>query len=316
MLLSIIIPCYNEEKNVHILHGEILSVCRKNNLDCEIIFIDDGSTDHTYDELKKIANVTIIKLRKNFGQTSAMDAGFKIAQGDIIVTMDGDLQNDPADIPKLLQKIKEKDLDIVSGWRIKRNDSFSKKILSRGANLLRKIVINDGINDSGCTLKAYKKECLKNLNLYGETHRFIPAILKWQGFKVGEIEVNHRSRQNGQTKYNWKRTIKGTLDLMNVWFWKKYSTRPLHFFGSIGILFTVSGFITGIYVLYLKIFQDVDLSDTALTLLATFLFLSGLNFLTVGILSDIMMKNYYQKGSDKPYSIKKIIKTHHADTNS
>jgi len=304
--ISVVIPCFNEEDNVGLLHSEILSACKSLNKTFEIIFIDDGSTDKTFEKLKNIKQVKIIKFRKNFGQTAALDAGFKEASGKIIITMDGDLQNDPKDIKSLLNKMEESEYDIVSGWRKNRQDSFSKKTVSRGANLLRKFLIKDGIQDSGCTLKAYKRECLQNLDLYGEAHRFIPAILKWKGFKIGEIEVNHRLRTYGETKYNWKRTIKGFLDMLNLWFWRKYSSRPLHFFGGLGILLIMISFIFGLYAFYLKIFRSIDLSDTALTLLSAFTLLGGIQLLIFGLLSDILIKNYYQNSKEKPYLIKEI----------
>ncbi|MBT4277347.1 glycosyltransferase family 2 protein [Candidatus Falkowbacteria bacterium] len=305
--LSVVIPCFNEEDSVKLLHSKILSVCENLNNSFEIIFINDGSTDNTLQKLKQLKPIRIINFRKNFGQTAALDAGFKKAQGKIIIAMDGDLQNDPDDIPKLLKELSEKNYDVVSGWRKNRKDSLSKKIISRGANKLRKFFINEGIHDSGCTLKAYRKECLKNLNLYGEMHRFIPAILKWKGFKIGEIEVKHHSRIHGKTKYSWKRTVKGLLDMINLWFWKKYSSRPLHFFGGLGILFMLISFSSGAYAFYLKIFQKIDLSDTALTLFSVFLFLSGIQLLIFGILSDILIKSYYQKSKEEPYLIKEII---------
>lgn len=305
--LSVIIPCFNEEKNVSILHSEILQICDGLNKIFEIIFIDDGSTDKTFEKLKQLKQIKIIRFRKNFGQTAALDAGFKKASGKFIITMDGDLQNNPKDIKILLEEIRQKNIDVVSGWRKNRKDTVGKKIISRGANFLRKIFINDNIHDSGCSLKIYKKECLKNLDLYGEMHRFIPAILKWKGFKIGEIEVSHRPRVNGKTKYNWKRTIKGFLDMLNLWFWKKYSSRPLHFFGGLGILLIIVSTFSGFYAFYLKIFRNVDLSDTALTLFSVFAFLNGIQLLIFGILSDIMIKNYYQKSKEKPYLIKEII---------
>jgi glycosyltransferase involved in cell wall biosynthesis len=191
-------------------------------------------------------------MRKNFGQTAAMDAGIKASQYDYIVTMDGDRQNDPADIPRLVEYLEENDLDIVSGWRKHRKDTAMKKFTSRGANFLRKIIIDDGIHDSGCSLKIYRRECFDHINLYGEMHRFIPALLKIKGFKVGEIVVNHRPRTSGKTKYNWKRTFKGFVDMISVWFWGKFAVRPLHIFGTAGILSMLLGFICGIwsFVLY------------------------------------------------------------------
>lgn len=305
--ISIIIPCFNEEDNVEILHSEILNACKNLNKTFEIIFIDDGSADKTFEKLKNLQQIKIVRFRRNFGQTAALDAGFKKAIGKIIVTMDGDLQNDPRDIRSLLNKMEEGEYDLVSGWRKNRRDSFDKKIISRGANFLRKFFIKDGIQDSGCTLKAYKRECLKNLDLFGETHRFIPAVIRWKGFKVGEVEVNHRPRIHGKTKYDWKRTIKGFLDMLNLWFWRKYSSRPLHFFGGFGILLIMVSFVFGLYAFYLKIFESIDLSDTALTLLFAFTFLSGIQFLIFGILSDILIKNYYQNSKEKPYLIKEII---------
>ena len=305
--ISIVVPCFNEEGNVKILHSEILNACKSLNKTFEIIFIDDGSTDKTFQKLKNLNPIKIIRFRRNFGQTAALDAGFKKAAGKIIIAMDSDLQNDPRDIKSLLNKMEESEYDLVSGWRKNRQDSFSKKVVSRGANFLRKLFVKDNIQDSGCTLKAYKKECLKNLDLYGETHRFIPAIIRWKGFKVGEVEVNHRPRIHGKTKYDWKRTIKGFLDMLNLWFWRKYSSRPLHFFGGFGILLIMSSFIFGLYALYLKIFESVDLSDTALTLLFAFTFLSGIQFLIFGIMSDILIKNYYQNSKEKPYLIREIV---------
>ncbi len=302
--LSIIVPCYNEEENVKILHQEIFNVCKNINKNFEIIFIDDGSTDKTFEKLKELKPIKIIRFRKNFGQTAALDAGFKEAIGDIIITMDGDLQNNPMDIPKILKKLEESDYDVVSGWRKNRKDSLGKKTISHGANILRKIFVDDEIHDSGCTLKAYKKEGLENIDIYGEMHRFIPAMLKWRGFKIGEIEVSHRPRIYGKTKYNWKRMIKGFLDMINLWFWKKYSSRPLHFFGGLGIALLLIGFISGSYAMYLKIFQHLDLSNTALTIFSVFFFLSGIQLLILGLLSDILIKNYYQKSKENPYFIK------------
>src|SRR5690606_36402750 len=188
-------------------------------VDYEIIMVDDGSSDGTLKVLKTLAPVTVIRLRSNFGQTAALDAGIKAAQYPYIITMDGDLQNDPADAPRLIAHLEEHDLDVVSGWRKNRKDPFSKKFISRGANVLRGILVNDGIHDSGCTLKIYRKECFDNVNLYGEMHRCIPALLKMRGFSIGELPVNHRPRHAGKSKYNLKRTLKGLVDMIMIWFW-------------------------------------------------------------------------------------------------
>ncbi|MDA3814736.1 MAG: glycosyltransferase family 2 protein, partial [Patescibacteria group bacterium] len=251
--LSIIIPVLNEEGNVLNLHKEIMDTFNKNDLRGEIIFVDDGSSDKTVQELKKISPIKIIVFRKNFGQTAAMDAGIKLATGEILITMDGDGQNDPADIPRLLDKIDE-GFDVVSGWRKNRKDPWSKKLLSRGADKLRKVLIDDQINDSGCSLKAYKKECFENVDLYGEMHRFIPAVLKIQGFRIGEIVVNHRPRMSGTTKYNYKRLVKGFLDAISVWFWRKFSARPLHLFGGLGLFCGIVGVLTLFWMAFDRFF--------------------------------------------------------------
>ncbi|TAK95007.1 glycosyltransferase, partial [Patescibacteria group bacterium] len=243
--LSVVVPLYNEEGNVKELHKRILTACQGIGKPFEIIFVDDGSKDGTVKDAEGLIPLTLIKFRKNFGQTAAFDAAIKQATGEVIITMDGDLQNDPADIKLLLEEM-EKGYDVVSGWRFKRQDTFSKRFFSRGANLLRKVLIQDKIHDSGCSLKAYKRECFEDVDLFGEMHRFIPAILEMQGYKVGEVKVSHHPRVHGKTKYNWKRAIKGFVDMVSIWFWRKYSNRPLHLFGGTGMLFSMSG--TGVLV--------------------------------------------------------------------
>ena len=255
--ISVIIPVYNEEKNVSILHNSLKKVLDKLKRTYEIIFIDDGSDDNTLKELVKLKKIKIIKFRKNFGQTAAMSAGFRAAKGKIIISMDGDLQNDPKDIPRLIKKINE-GYDVVSGWRFKRKDSISKKFFSKIANFFRRKLINDNIHDSGCSLKIYKKECIESIDLYGEMHRYIPALLGWKGFKIGEVKVEPHARKYGKTKYGLARVFKGLLDLINVWFWRKYSFRPLHIFGGLGVILTIFGVIMGSYSAYLKIFKTVE----------------------------------------------------------
>ena len=235
--ISIIIPIYNEEENVQILHQELLDVCNKNGFNFEIIIIDDGSTDNSFSRMTELNPVKIIRFRKNFGQTAAIDAGIKHARHDYIITMDGDCQNDPHDIPKMIEYLERNHLDVVSGWRRNRKDKPIKKFLSRGAAITRKMIVKDEINDSGCTLKIYRKECFKGMSLYGEMHRFIPALLLRSGFKIGEIPVNHRFRYSGVSKYNWKRTIKAFVDMLSIAFWYKYSSRPLHLLGGLGLFF-------------------------------------------------------------------------------
>lgn len=304
--ISIVVPVYNEEGNVEELHRQIYSVVKKNKYQAEIIFVDDGSKDKTVELMRKLKPLKMVLFRKNFGQTAAMDAGVREATGDIIIMMDGDLQNDPADIPKLLEKMDE-GYDVVSGWRKNRQDSFSKKFLSRGADKLRKILIHDGIQDSGCSLKAYKKECFEFIDLYGEMHRFIPAMMKINGFKIGEIVVNHRPRVAGKTKYNYKRVVKGLLDMISVWFWRKFSDRPLHLFGGIGLFFSFFGSVIVLWTLLEKIIFDTALRERALPIIGVFMVLIGVQLFVSGLLADISIKTYHQAKKERPYKIKAVV---------
>ncbi|MBI4779175.1 glycosyltransferase family 2 protein [Candidatus Falkowbacteria bacterium] len=304
--ISVIIPVYNEEGNIAKLHQEVADVCRSAGYEFEIIIIDDGSSDQTAEIAKRLSPVKLIRFRKNFGQTSSLDAGIKQAGFDFIITMDGDGQNDPADIPKMINYLKENNLDAVSGWRKNREDAFSKKLASRGADLLRRILVNDGIHDSGCALKVYRKECFAGLNLYGEMHRFIPAIIKIKGFKIGEIAVNHRPRQSGVTKYNWKRLIKGTIDLIAVWFWGKYAARPLHLLGGLGIFLLFLGIASSAVSIFL-FFSGHDLSNTEWPLISVFFLIMGVQLFILGLMADMSSKNYYDNSKNKPYLIKEII---------
>jgi glycosyltransferase involved in cell wall biosynthesis len=304
--ISIIIPVYNEEDNIVPLYNEIKSVCDSENYIYEIIFVDDGSTDKTVEKIEELEAVKYIMLRRNFGQTAAMDAGIKNAKNDFIVTIDGDCQNDPSDIPRLLKHMLDNELDIVSGWRKERKDPFFKKVTSRGANLLRKLIVKDGIHDSGCSLKIYRKECFDEINLYGEMHRFIPAICMAKGFRIGEIVVNHRARASGKTKYNWKRTVKGFLDMLALWFWRKYSARPLHLFGSFGLAMLFLGFCSGIYTVILYL-DGSDISDTGWLVVTMFLTFTGIQLFVSGLIADILTRGYHEVSVDKAYSIKKVV---------
>lgn len=303
--LSIVVPLYNEEGNVAKLHQKIKEACEALGKSYEIIFIDDGSKDKTAEEARNLSPLKFIQFRKNFGQTAAFDAGIKNSVGKVIITMDGDLQNDPADIRLLLEEM-DKGFDIVSGWRHKRKDSLSKKIFSRGANLLRKILIQDNIHDSGCSLKAYKRECFEDIDLFGEMHRFIPALLELQGYRVGEVKVSHHPRVHGQTKYNWKRGVKGFVDMVSIWFWRKYSNRPLHLFGGGGILLSFLGTLVLIWMAIEKIFFGVSLSEKIWPLVGVFLIMIGIQLFIFGLLADIMLKNYYKNQGRMNYSIKSI----------
>lgn len=307
MDLSIIIPAYNEEENVANLYSRISESLK--NKSYEIIFIDDGSTDNTFFELQKLVkkskNIRVIKFRKNFGQTASWKAGFDNATGKILITMDADLQNDPKDIHKLLKKL-EKGYDVVSGWRYNRKDNFSKKIFSLFSRFLRKKIIKDEIHDSGCSLKVYKSECVKDLELYGEMHRYIAELLSLKGYKIGEAKVNHQPRTKGKTKYNLRRIPKGFLDLLVVAFWQRYSHRPIHLFGGVGIFMSIMGFVLGLYMVYMKFMYRIAIANRPLLLLSALLILLGIQFVIFGLLADILVKIYYSKGQ-KTYNIEKLL---------
>jgi len=313
-VLSIIIPVYNEEKNLPILYSELKQVSEeiknKKISNYEFIFINDGSTDKTQEILenlrKKDKKIKIIQLRKNFGQTPALKAGFDISQGDLIVTMDADLQNDPKDIPRLIEKL-NKGYDVVSGWRYRRKDPLLKKIFSRMMNNLRSILIGDNLHDYGCSLKIYKRECIKDLELFGELHRYITAYLYIKGYKIGELIVNHRPRKSGRSKYkNLGRGLNGILDLLYLKFWSSYSSRPLHFFGKAGFWLW---FFAGLIVIeqIIEFYIKLELKLGPLLVLASMFGILGLLLIVFGFLSEMITRNYFQK--DKTiYNIKKILK--------
>jgi glycosyltransferase involved in cell wall biosynthesis len=309
--ISVVIPVYNEDENVVPCYNEIVDAFAPLKYEYEIIFIDDGSNDSTFETLEKLSKndirLKVIKLRKNFGQSAALKAGLDYASGNIIATMDGDLQNDPADIPKMIKILKHEDCDVVCGWRHNRKDTFSKKIVSKFANFLRKNITGEKIHDSGCTLRVYIGESAKSLELYGELHRYIPAMLSWKGYKISEMKTNHRERKYGKTKYNWKRLIKGYLDLLLISFWQRYSMRPMHLFGGFGILMCLIGFIIASYLAIFKLFFGGSLSDRPLFLVGFFLIIIGVQFVATGILADIMSKIYYGQNSRKNYLVDQVL---------
>jgi glycosyltransferase involved in cell wall biosynthesis len=304
--ITVVVPLYNEEGNVKELHKKIVEACEQLGKPFEIVFVDDGSTDKTKEICRDLKPLRLIVQRKWFGQTAAMDAGIKNSNGEIIVTMDGDLQNDPKDISVLLEKLDE-GYDVVSGWRKYRKDPFMKRFFSRTANVLRKILINDGIQDSGCSLKAYRAECFEGIDLFGEMHRFIPAILKVEGFKITEFPVSHHPRKHGVTKYNWKRGVKGFVDMISVWFWKKYANRPLHLFGGGGLFVFGIGVLMTFIIAIAKIFYGVQMSNRIWPLVAIFMLLTGIQLFIFGLLADIVVKNYYKVQGKMNYRIKEII---------
>jgi len=308
MRYSVIVPVNNEEGNISQLDKEIKAVMDK--LDSyEIIYINDGSTDNSLNELKKLKRATIINLNRNYGQSIALDAGFKKSQGEIVISIDGDLQNDPQDIPKLLEKLEKDNLDVVAGWRKNRKDKTGIKILTKTGRLFRKLLIKDPVHDTGCTLRVYKKEAAKSLDLWGEMHRYILALLRWKGFTIGEVVVNHRKRKSGKTKYSYDKAYKGFIDLIYIWFLNKYSNRPLHMFGGIGLLSSFIGLLLTLFSIYQKIESNLPLNRSGWFFLGFFLIIIGIIFFCFGILMDLTIRtNLNTSHVEKRYYIREIIR--------
>ncbi|MEA3291951.1 MAG: glycosyltransferase family 2 protein [Pseudomonadota bacterium] len=312
LVLSIVLPVYNEQDNVNELHREIDEALSGLGIGYEIIYVDDGSSDLTLERLKKLqqrdSHVVALELRRNFGQTAAMSAGFDHARGDIIVTMDADRQNDPRDIPKLLDKIGE-GYDMVAGWRYDRKDGFLlRRLPSQLANKLISWTTDVKLHDYGCTLKAFKSEVIKQISLYGEMHRFIPAIASWVGVRIAEVKVNHRPRVAGTSKYGISRTFRVILDLITVKFLLSYSSRPLQFFGAIGLISLGLGFLIGLVLTVEKLFFGMGLQDRPILLLAVLLVFIGLQFITTGLLGEMITRTYHES-QDKPiYTVREIYR--------
>ncbi len=308
MELSVVLPVYNEAGNLEPLYSELVDVLETYFDRWEVIFVDDGSTDGSREQLTRLESdderVCVIQFTTNFGQSAALDAGMKRARGDVVVTMDADGQNDPADIPRLVETLETEGYDCVVGWRKDRVDPLGKRVASRFAGLIRRLFLRTDLHDYGCTLKAFTNETANAIDIRGEMHRYVPPILTWRGYVVGEIEVNHRTRWHGQTKYGWDRLPKGFMDMLNVWFWQKYSGRPIHVFGGLGILAGTLGGAGGLYSVYLKAFENVSLSDTALPLFSVFMVLLGIQFFISGILADISIRNYFQLQDSPDYRIR------------
>ncbi len=308
--ISVVIPLLNESENIDELY-ESLNKVIKSYPNREVLFIDDGSTDNTFEILKdlheKDPSVKIIRFRRNFGQTAALSAGFDHASGDVIITMDGDMQNDPADIPRLLEKI-DKGYDVVCGWRADRNDPFiTKKIPSRMSNWLAYRLTGVRLHDSGCTLKAFRSEVIKSIRLYGEMHRFIPAVASWMGVSIEEIPVKHNPRVHGISKYSASRLFRGFLDLMTVKFLLSYSTRPMQLFGIPGIISGFLGILIGVYLTYIRLILGQGIGDRPLLMLAVLLTILGIQFISMGLLGEIIIRTYYEVLNKPIYSIKEII---------
>lgn len=309
-VLSIVIPAYNEAENINELYDELTAVLDKIGRDYEVIFVDDGSTDDSFSKLsdlgKRSRHLRVIRLKRNSGQSAALRAGFDHAGGAHIITLDADSQNDPKDIPALLEKLSE-GYDVVCGWRANRKDSVSKKFFSRISNATRHVLIGDNTHDYGCTLRVYKRECINDFELWGEMHRYIPALMRINGYRVGEVKVNHRERQHGTSKYNWKRLFKGFTDLLAVTFWSRFATRPMHIFGTTGLLIAALGGLVSVYFIVGRLLFGIPLSDKPLFILSVLSIIIGLQFIAFGILADISLKTYYYQKRYKNYRIDKTL---------
>ena len=298
--LSVVVPLYNEEENVEILHSKIKEAMDSINKEYETIFVDDGSSDKTFAILKQIydndANMKVIKFRGNFGQSAAMAAGFDAAKGEVVIAMDGDLQNDPSDIPVLLDTLSE-GYDVVSGWRKFRKDKFIiRKVPSKIANKILCSVSKVKLHDTGCSLKVFRSEIIKRINLYGELHRFIPALAKIEGARITEMAVKHHARQFGESKYNITRTFRVIVDLIALNLMMKYLKNPLRYFGKVGTIFMSFGLISSFWILYRIYFIDNQLEDINILLTSVFLFIAtGVQFFVWGLLADLIVKTGKRK---------------------
>jgi glycosyltransferase involved in cell wall biosynthesis len=309
--ISIVIPLYNEEESIPQLWEGLDKAIANYGQPAEVIIIDDGSKDRSFALLREIAErdprFTIIRFRRNFGQTAGFAAGFAQARGEVVITMDADLQNDPMDIPKLMAKIDE-GYDIVSGWRKDRQDRFiDRKLPSMMANRLISNVTDVRLHDYGCSLKAYRRDVLQHVHLYGELHRFIPALASQVGGTVSEVPVNHRARQFGRSKYGISRTVRVMLDLITVWFLGTYSTRPIHVFGTLGLASAAMGILIGLFLTFVKIFFHENIGNRPLLLLAVLLVVIGVQLITMGLLGEMITRTYYES-QDKPiYVVREIV---------
>lgn len=311
--ISIVIPFYNEEENIKDVYQALKNVLEKLNLQYEMIFIDDGSLDKTYLFMQELAStdncLKIVKFKFNCGQTAAMQAGFDLAKNDIIIPMDGDMQNDPSDIPLLINKIEE-GYDVVSGWRKNRKDkTLSRKLPSKIANKIISCIGKVPLHDYGCSMKAYRRDILKNIKLYGEMHRFIPIYASWFGAKITEIPVNHHSRKKGVSKYGISRTFKVLLDLVTIKFLGGYVTRPIYFFGSLGFFSFFLAFLGSIYLIYKQFFLKAEkaIIESPILIFTVMCILLGAQFILMGLLAEIMTRTYHESQNKQPYIVEHTL---------
>jgi glycosyltransferase involved in cell wall biosynthesis len=302
--ISVLIPLYNEEESLKPLYNEIKKNTNKLNADYEVIFVDDGSTDKSLSQIKEMASfdkkIRYISFRKNYGKSAALQVGFNNVSGDAVITMDADLQDDPAEIPNLLKKLDE-GYDLVSGWKKQRHDPFVKKHSSKFFNYVTRIFTHIKLHDFNCGLKAYRSEVVKELKVYGELHRYLPVLSGWKGFKVTEIPVKHHARRYGKTKFGISRFFKGFVDLITVIFTTRYIKRPMHLFGLLGALAFLGGIVLNAWLTYEKLFHGKHLGDRPLLFLGILLMIVGVQFFSTGLLGEIMVHN---NQDDAEYVIK------------
>lgn len=308
--VSVVMPLLDEQDNIGPLYEQITQTLADRH-SYEIIFVDDGSVDESFAVLAKLqkadAKVRVIRFRRNFGQTAALSAGFAHARGQIIIAMDADLQNDPADIPKMISKLGE-GFDVVSGWRKKRHDHVLTRLLpSKMANWLISGITGVKLHDYGCTLKAYRREVLAETKLYGEMHRFIPALASWSGAKISEMVVNHRPRTAGVAKYGLSRTWKVLLDLITVKFLGSFSTKPIYIFGSLGLLSAAGSILFGLAVIYQKVRFETDMSGNPLLILTAVFIIATIQFILMGLLAELLVRTYHESQGRPTYVIKEIL---------
>ncbi len=309
--LSVVVPIYNEVESIPSLIEAIASSLKATDLAYELICVDDGSKDGSSELLKQQAqartDLRVVLLRRNYGQTAAMAAGFDSARGQVIVTLDGDLQNDPADIPLLLAKLQE-GYDMVSGWRQNRQDAALKRLLpSKIANWLIGQITGVKLHDYGCSLKAYRKELVVDMNLYGELHRFLPALAYIEGARITEMPVRHHARRYGSSKYGLGRTFRVLMDLLTIWFMKKFLTRPMHVFGLLGLISMFLGTLLGGYLTFLKIGLGESIGNRPLLILAVVLLLTGVQLFSFGLLAELLMRTYHESQGRPIYRVREIV---------
>jgi glycosyltransferase involved in cell wall biosynthesis len=311
--VSVVIPLFNEGENIRPLYRSLRSGMDETGFTWEVILVDDGSTDNTFRLLQELHqqdnHVRVLRLRRNYGQTAALAAGFDAARGETIVSLDGDLQNDPQDIGRLIEKLDE-GYDVVSGWRVRRQESFwLRRLPSKVANWLISLTTGLRLHDYGCTLKAYRSEIIKELRLYGEMHRFIPALMWGNGARIAELSVQHRPRLHGKSKYGLSRTLRVLLDLVTIKFCLTSLNKPLRFFGLIGLATSGAGLATCMYLAALRIFWGQPLADRPFLLLGVLLVVTGVQFLCVGILAEIQIRTYHESSQKPVYAVREILDT-------